>query len=82
MSTSINSQSFPKVGMDMFRSCRSDRNVLLIEETKKVTGDSKDKPSGITHPWSGVERAERSGGLHKRSTEAWGDGLSARGETP
>ena len=28
---------------------------------------------------SGVERAERSGGLHKRSAEDWGHGLRARG---
>ena len=27
----------------------------------------------------GVERAERSGGLHKRSAEAWGHPLRARG---
>jgi hypothetical protein len=27
----------------------------------------------------GVERAERSGGLHKRSAEDWGHGLRARG---
>ena len=26
-----------------------------------------------------MERAERSGGLHKRSAEAWGDSLRARG---
>ena len=26
-----------------------------------------------------MERAERSGGLHKRSAEAWGDSLCARG---
>ena len=33
----------------------------------------------ISHPWSGgeagVERAERSGGLHKRSAEDWGHPL-------
>ncbi len=28
---------------------------------------------------SGVERAKRSGGLHKRSAEDWGNGLRARG---
>ena len=28
---------------------------------------------------AGVERAERSGGLHKRSAEAWGNSLRARG---
>ena len=28
---------------------------------------------------AGVERAERSGGLHKRSAEAWGNPLRARG---
>jgi len=27
----------------------------------------------------GVERAKRSGGLHKRSAEDWGNGLRARG---
>ena len=30
----------------------------------------------------GVERAERSGGLHKRSAEDWGNGLRARGGWP
>src|SRR5258707_15780399 len=30
---------------------------------------------GIAHPWSGAERAKRSGELHKRSAEAWGDRL-------
>jgi hypothetical protein len=38
---------------------------------------------GCTHPWNGatagVERAERSGGLHKRSAEDWGFPLQARG---
>jgi hypothetical protein len=29
-------------------------------------------------PCNEVERAERSGGLHKRSAEDWGDGLYAR----
>ena len=33
---------------------------------------------GYPHPWNGVERAERSGGLHKRSADDWGDGLYAR----
>ena len=28
---------------------------------------------------AGVERTERSGGLHKRSAEAWGNPLRARG---
>ena len=31
---------------------------------------------------AGVERAERSGGLHKRSAEAWGNPLRARGAEP
>jgi hypothetical protein len=39
VSPSINSQSLPKVGMDMVRLCRLDGHVILIEETKKVTGD-------------------------------------------
>ena len=29
-----------------------------------------------------MERAEQSEGLHKRSAEAWGDSLRARGEAP
>ncbi len=37
---------------------------------------------GYPHPCNEVEGAERSGGLHKRSAEDWGDGLYAReGET-
>jgi hypothetical protein len=47
---------------------------------------SKCKGSGISHPWNeavaGVERAEQSGGLHKRSAEAWGNPLRARGAEP
>jgi len=39
MSPSIDSQRRPKVGMDMFRLCRLDGHVLLIEEMNKVTGD-------------------------------------------
>jgi hypothetical protein len=31
---------------------------------------------------AGVERAERSGGLHKQSAEAWGHPLRARGAEP
>jgi len=38
------------------------------------------KGRGISHPWNGavagVERAQRSGGLHKRSAEDWGDPLT------
>ena len=30
---------------------------------------------GYPHPWNEVERAERSGGLHKRSAEDWGSPL-------
>jgi hypothetical protein len=41
-------------------------------------GGSKCKAEGCPHPWNEVERAERSGGLHKRSAEDWGDGLRAR----
>jgi hypothetical protein len=41
-------------------------------------GGSKCKAEGYPHPWNEVERAERSGGLHKRSAEDWGDGLRAR----
>ena len=40
---------------------------------------------GYPHPCNGaggVERAERSGGLHKRSAEDWGSGLRARGAEP
>ena len=33
---------------------------------------------GYPHPCNEVERAERSGGLHKRSAEDWGGGLYAR----
>ena len=39
MSPSIDSQRLPKVGTDMFRLCRLDGHVLLIEEMNKVTGD-------------------------------------------
>src|ERR1700721_2480962 len=39
VSPSIDSQRLPKVGMDMFRLCRLDGHVLLIEEMNKVTGD-------------------------------------------
>jgi hypothetical protein len=49
-------------------------------------GGSKRKERGITHPCNEseaeVERAKRSGGLHKRSAEGWGDSLRARGENP
>jgi hypothetical protein len=41
-------------------------------------GGSKCKAQGYPHPWNDVERAERSGGLHKRSAEDWGEGLRAR----
>ncbi len=33
---------------------------------------------GYPHPCNEVERAEHSGGLHKRSAEDWGSGLCAR----
>lgn len=39
MRPSINSQSLPKVGLDMFRLCRLDGHAVLIEETNKGTGD-------------------------------------------
>jgi len=46
-------------------------------------GGSKRKGRGIAHPWNEaiarVERAKRSGGLHKRSAEDWGNPLRARG---
>ena len=45
-------------------------------------GGSKRKLRGIptlATKQGGVERAERSGGLHKRSAEDWGNGLRARG---
>ena len=49
-------------------------------------GGSKRKGRGISHPWSEakarVERAKRSGGLHKRSAEDWGNPLRARGAEP
>ena len=42
-------------------------------------GVARRKGRGISHPWSGAEggaeRAERSGGLHKRSAEDWGNPL-------
>jgi hypothetical protein len=45
-------------------------------------GGSKCKAEECPHPWNEVERAERSGGLHKRSAEDWGNGLCARGQCP
>ena len=48
-------------------------------------GGSKRKLRGIptlATEQGGVERAERSGGLHKRSAEDWGSGLRARGGWP
>src|SRR4051812_48952907 len=56
------------------------RNTL--EALAGESGGSRGKPRGITHPWSEVERAKRSGGLHKRSAEAWGHGLPPRGAAP
>lgn len=41
-------------------------------------GGSKCKPRGVPTLETRVERAERSGGLHKRRAEDWGDGLCAR----
>jgi hypothetical protein len=56
---------------------------IHAERLLAKAGGSKCKGSGISHPWNeaiaGVERAERSGGLHKRSAEAWGNSLRARG---
>ncbi|AEU37584.1 hypothetical protein AciX8_3284 [Granulicella mallensis MP5ACTX8] len=44
------------------------------------------KGRGISHPCSagvaGTERAQRSGGLHKRSAEDWGDPLTRAGAEP
>ena len=41
---------------------------------------------GVPHPWngaiSGVEGAERSGGLHKRSEEDWGASCARQGRSP
>lgn len=42
-----------------------------IGEAKATAG----APVGDHPPWSGSERAERSGGRHKRSAEVWGDRL-------
>src|SRR5579875_624032 len=53
-----------------------------LEALAGESGGSRGKPRGITHPWSEVERAKRSEGLHKRSAEAWGDGLPPRGAAP
>src|SRR5580698_545259 len=56
---------------------------IHAERLLAKAGGSNCKGRGITHPWdwseAGVERAERSGGLHKRSAEAWGHPLRARG---
>jgi hypothetical protein len=56
---------------------------LHAERLLAKAGGSKCKERGITHSCSaseaGAKRAERSGGLHKRSAEAWGDSLRARG---
>jgi hypothetical protein len=46
----------------------------LPGEGREVAGASR----GCPHPWNEVERAERSGGLHKRSAEDWGYGSCAR----
>jgi hypothetical protein len=59
---------------------------IHAERLLAKAGGSKCKGRGISHPWNeataGVERAERSGGLHKRSAEAWGNPLRARGAEP
>ena len=56
---------------------------LHAERLLAKAGGSKCKERGITHSCSaseaGAERAERSEGLHKRSAEAWGHPLWARG---
>src|SRR5277367_3948740 len=62
-------------------SCRT-RHVPTCRTPPGEGGGSKCKERGIAHPWSEAERAKRSGGLHKRSAEAWGDSLRARGAAP
>jgi hypothetical protein len=56
---------------------------IHAERLLAKAGGSNCKGRGISHPWNeataGVERAERSGGLHERSAEAWGNPLRARG---
>ena len=56
---------------------------IHAERLLAKAGGSKRKGRGISHPWKlsevGVERAARSEGLHKRSAEAWGNPLRARG---
>jgi hypothetical protein len=59
---------------------------IHAERLLAKVGGSNCKPRGLptlAMQRSGMERAERSGGLHKRSAEDWGRGLSgARGEAP
>src|ERR1700677_232331 len=67
--------------------CCTGRGVYIhAERLLAKVGGSNCKPRGLptlVMQRSGMERAERSGGLHKRSAEDWGRGLSgARGEAP
>jgi hypothetical protein len=60
-------------------------SVLLLHPLH--SGAFKPPPVGRTRAplqrsAAGVERAEQSGGLHKRSAEAWGNSLRARGAEP
>jgi hypothetical protein len=59
---------------------------IHAERLLAKAGGSKRKLRGIptlrTRATAGVERAKRSGGLHKRSAEDWGHGLRARGGWP
>src|SRR6267154_4711945 len=56
---------------------------IHAERLLAKAGGSKRKLRGIpalgTRATAEVERAKRSGGLHKRSAEDWGRGLRARG---
>ena len=55
---------------------------IHAERLLAKAGGSNCKERGISHlerSAAGVERAEQSAGLHKRSAEAWGNSLRARG---
>src|SRR6266851_5513853 len=58
---------------------------LHAERLLAKAGGSNCKGRGISHPWNEaiarVERAERSGGLHKRSAEAWGHPCGREGRS-